>query len=349
MGTGSWHLDGEDFQETDLTADYYDYSKMLLTYDASSSEEAKKAVALLMRDVAYLGAIFELEMSGSPSTGELASVMGYDKGLMRLDCGYFSSEDLKNIIRSELDAGRPVLLSGSNGSIGHSFICDGYNDKGEFHFNYGWGGDSDGWSPIENCLFPINMGIEFNIKKDEGGAYGFTLGSDKDFKWLSGNKLYAKLMFSSYFSHELQPELALAVENKATHEIQYFCHTDKEPGDPNAIEVRWELDAELADGDYILYPVGHGKEESKEWKKAYFRDLCQKEVTLTVKDGVKTFANSQLYEPVREGAVEVNGLCYELDETSCLVAISISRGTGDHRAHLPDGFRCQHPSLCDKH
>jgi hypothetical protein len=58
MGTGSWHLDGEDFQETDLTADYYDYSKMLLTYDASSSEEAKKAVALLMRDVAYLGAIF---------------------------------------------------------------------------------------------------------------------------------------------------------------------------------------------------------------------------------------------------------------------------------------------------
>jgi hypothetical protein len=156
-------------------------------------------------------------------------------------------------------------------------------------------------------------------------------------------------MFSSYFSHELQPELALAVENKATHEIQYFCHTDKEPGDPNAIEVRWELDAELADGDYILYPVGHGKEESKEWKKAYFRDLCQKEVTLTVKDGVKTFANSQLYEPVREGAVEVNGLCYELDETSCLVAISISRGTGDHRAHLPDGFRCQHPSLCDKH
>ena len=322
MGQGYWHFDGGEFQFVDLTPDYFEYDKMLLTYDANSSEEAKMAVALLMRDMAYLGAVFGLAESMSPSIGELIESMGYDKGMMHLDCGYFSQEDLKAIIRSELDAGRPVLLDGSNGSVGHAFLCDGYNDKGEYHFNYGWGGKDDGWSTLENCLFPLSMSISFNIKKDEGGKYGFTLSSDRDFKWLGGNKLYATLKFNSYHSHELQPEVALAVENTATHEVQYFYHTDKEPGDPNALELVWELNADLADGNYILYPVGHGKEENKEWKKAYFRDLCQQEVTLTVKDGVKTFANGSLNDPVREGAVEVDGLCYELDEAAGTAAVT---------------------------
>ena len=313
MGLGYYHLVDEDLVYVDLTKDYYDYDKMLLTYDANSSAEAKQAVALLMRDVAFTGATLDTGESGSPTPGSLITMMGYDKGMMHLYRGYCTMEDFKSIIRSELDAGRPVLLEGSNGSVGHAFVCDGYRDNDEFHFNYGWSGRYDGWSTLENCLFPVNMAITYNIKKDEGGLPGFTFSSNRDFKWFGGNTLSGNYKFESYSKHELMPQIALAVENTATHEVQYFCHFDKEPGDPHDNELTWELDEALPDGSYILYPVAHGKDLNTEWQKAYFRDQCQREVVLTVKDGVKTFANATLIDPVREGAVEVDGLCYELD------------------------------------
>lgn len=320
-GEGHWHLESEvewsQWHFPDLSGDYYDYDKMLLTYDANSSEEAIQAVALLMRDIAYCGAVFSPSQSYSPGEAVLAENFSYDYGLKHLPVGYFSQDDLVTIIRSELDAGRPVLIGGSNGSMGHSFICDGYNDKGEFHFNYGWGGDSDGWSTIENCLFPISMELTYNIKKDEGGDPGFNLCSDRDFKWLGGNKLYGNYLFSTDFAHELMPEIALAVENTATHEVKYYFHYATDPARSlSPVELVWDFDESLADGDYILYPVAHGTLKGTQWQKGYFRDLCQKEVLLTVKDGVKTFNNATLVDPVRDGAVEADGLCYELDDAA---------------------------------
>lgn len=51
----------------------------------------------------------------------------------------------QSLIENAIKKGMPVLISGndSNGN-GHSFIIDGYNGT-EFHINYGWGGNSDGW------------------------------------------------------------------------------------------------------------------------------------------------------------------------------------------------------------
>lgn len=49
-------------------------------------------------------------------------------------------------MKTELDAGRPILYSASDPSAGgHAFICDGYNNEGKFHFNFGWYGTCDGW------------------------------------------------------------------------------------------------------------------------------------------------------------------------------------------------------------
>lgn len=301
-----------------------EYDKMLLTYDKNSSEEAKMAVALLVRNIASFCGSFSLENTYSPSPATLPYSFNYDNGIMHLMTGYFSKEDMITIICSELDAGRPVLLDGSNGSMGHEFICDGYNDDtDEYHFNYGWSGDSDGWSTLEECLFPINMEITFNIKKNEGGQYGFTLSSNKDFKWLGDNTLYGNYKFESYFgAFGIQLQVALAVENTDTHEVQYFCHTNKPENDINDMGLTWNLDADLPDGSYVLYPVGRETNFDGQWKKAYFRDLCQREVALTVKDGVKSFANNNLNDYVREGAIEVDGLCYELNESEGTASVT---------------------------
>ena len=49
-------------------------------------------------------------------------------------------------MKTELDAGRPILYAANDPSAGgHAFICDGYDKEGMFHFNFGWYGTCDGW------------------------------------------------------------------------------------------------------------------------------------------------------------------------------------------------------------
>ena len=49
-----------------------------------------------------------------------------------------------DLIRSELDAGRPLYYAG-HGSGSHAFVIDGYDTDGRFHINWGWGGDYNGY------------------------------------------------------------------------------------------------------------------------------------------------------------------------------------------------------------
>lgn len=53
-------------------------------------------------------------------------------------------------LKNEIDAGKPVLISGFNKSTGHAFIIDGYRDEMYFHFNWGWSGNSDGFYYMQN-------------------------------------------------------------------------------------------------------------------------------------------------------------------------------------------------------
>jgi hypothetical protein len=48
-----------------------------------------------------------------------------------------------------LDLRHPIWYQGS-GFFGHAFICDGYQEADYFHFNWGWGGSSDGYFYIGN-------------------------------------------------------------------------------------------------------------------------------------------------------------------------------------------------------
>ncbi len=77
----------------------------------------------------------------------------------------YSTTQWANLVKSELDAGRPVQYAGHGTAGGHSFVCDGYNSSGYFHFNWGWGGSSDGYFLL-NALNPGSLGTG-------GGSGGF--------------------------------------------------------------------------------------------------------------------------------------------------------------------------------
>ncbi|MDD4209893.1 MAG: thiol protease/hemagglutinin PrtT [Bacteroidales bacterium] len=65
-----------------------------------------------------------------------------------------------HLLKTELSAGRPLLYRGQGGQGGHAFVCDGYDINDFFHFNWGWGGSSDGYFAV--------------ISLNPGGYYDFT-------------------------------------------------------------------------------------------------------------------------------------------------------------------------------
>ena len=62
-----------------------------------------------------------------------------------------------DLIKNELNAGRPVNYNGYGNGGGHAFVCDGYDANNKFHMNWGWGGAYDGYFTI-NALNPEGLG-----------------------------------------------------------------------------------------------------------------------------------------------------------------------------------------------
>ena len=64
----------------------------------------------------------------------------------------YTIDEWKELMLNEMKNGRPVLYAGYEDLLsGHAFIIDGYssiNDK--FHFNWGWGGNCDGFYSLDN-------------------------------------------------------------------------------------------------------------------------------------------------------------------------------------------------------
>ncbi|MCK6695495.1 MAG: C10 family peptidase, partial [Thermoanaerobaculia bacterium] len=69
----------------------------------------------------------------------------------------YTTDGWLNLLKSELDAGRPILYVGFGSGGGHAFVCDGYDNNNNFHFNWGWGGSSDGYFWVD-ALNPGTLG-----------------------------------------------------------------------------------------------------------------------------------------------------------------------------------------------
>ena len=72
-------------------------------------------------------------------------------------------------IRNEVESGRPVYCAGSVQHLGgHAFVLDGQDKAGNFHVNWGYGGDYDGYFNFDILYFPEPLGQETEIGKGEG-------------------------------------------------------------------------------------------------------------------------------------------------------------------------------------
>jgi hypothetical protein len=89
---------------------------------------------------------------------------GYKSSLKGVSRSSYSDTQWVRMIKTELDAKRPILYDGfSNqpGQSGHCFIIDGYDNNSYFHLNWGWGGYNDGYYNI-NSLNPGMLNFDFS-------------------------------------------------------------------------------------------------------------------------------------------------------------------------------------------
>ena len=96
----------------------------------------------------------------------LSQVFGYDANMQIYMRDYYTDDEWKYMIMSELNAGRPVYYSGVSSAGGHAFVCDGYDADGFFHFNWGWRGVNDGYFTL-SALNPSALGANDSFSSEQ--------------------------------------------------------------------------------------------------------------------------------------------------------------------------------------
>ena len=150
----------------DLSANYdvdYQWDSMPLALNANSTDGQISAVATL---IYHIGVSVSMDYNARGSAGKTASY-GYggepsSENAFKYNFKYspyvwtafridYDVDGWKNLMRQELDNGRPILYAGyDERQSGHAFVVDGYNNYGLYHLNWGWGGNYDGNFRITN-------------------------------------------------------------------------------------------------------------------------------------------------------------------------------------------------------
>ena len=149
-----------------LSADFgntsYDWEHMPDSLTDTSSEEEISAVATLLY---HCGVAVNMAYNENGSNASSAKVpdalkryFDFSRQLHRDKKGNDNAAWLDKL-KACLDLQRPIYYSGQGSAGGHAFVCDGYDDNDLLHFNWGWGGNGDGYFALGNLNV---IGYHFN-------------------------------------------------------------------------------------------------------------------------------------------------------------------------------------------
>ena len=166
QGRGSHNYDSD---YGNLNVNYanqtYDFNNMPNALTSGSTVQQINAVAQLIRDC---GVSVNMQYaSGTSGTYAVEARVGFinyfqfNPNLSLAEELYFTPANWLQLLKQNLNASQPIYYSGE-GSGDHAFVCDGYDSDNYFHFNFGWGGQSDGWF----LTYAINPGAyQFNTSQ----------------------------------------------------------------------------------------------------------------------------------------------------------------------------------------
>ncbi|MDA3885555.1 MAG: C10 family peptidase [Candidatus Delongbacteria bacterium] len=175
----SYYCGSNDVGET-LSVDYslatYNWDEMPSSISSGSSSSQKHEVA----QISYHAGVAVEMMYGSSASGgsgaysfdvpyALETYFKYDTVVDYYSRSSYTDTQWHDLVIENLDNALPIYYSGQGPDGGHAFITDGYQTTEYFHFNWGWGGSSDGYYYLDNLnpggyTFNDGHGIVKDIK-----------------------------------------------------------------------------------------------------------------------------------------------------------------------------------------
>lgn len=277
-------------KDTVLTVKYgettYPWNDMNTVYDGRTTPAQDSAVALLSY---HCGVAANMNYNVNAEGGSGANIfnvgrgmidyLGYDPDLQLFLRFFYKTDSWEQLLRKELDARRPIIYGGASPDGGHAFVCDGYDSKGFFHFNWGWGGTSNGYftttamNPDDNDDANSISGYSFlqygllGIQKPDGvdkqinmmALYGSPLTISKSFlSAVSIDTFSIKYGFWNYGINEYRGTAGAGLYQNGNFlkclAVSDIIHLEMNTGNPTLRLGNLSL-AGLSDGDYQLYPV----------------------------------------------------------------------------------------------
>lgn len=331
-GTGShsyhWAKGGRDLS-ADFGATEYAWDDMLPRYVYGGYTQAQAdAVATLMYH-AGIAVDMNYDPTGSGAYGvdvpkALTEYFGYDASVHIKDRNFYTMTEWHDMVRTELEAGRPVYYAGDAPAGGHAFVCDGYDASGYFHINWGWKGSSNGYFLL-NALDPADQGVGgfvggyndnqsiiVGIKPDEGGTYtdeefhlsgNFSVDEDSigrynTFTWRTDDGMYNYGWSNLTVSVGM---LYLDAAGEVANAQAVIDYTELEPnyGWKAMYRTGNTVPSELADGTYTLC-LGFRTQANPEWRPMRVNLTCSGSVTVEIKGDKVYFTEvgSEPEEPV---------------------------------------------------
>lgn len=325
----------------ELPATSFNWALMQNTYLTSDTLSMKSlAVANL---VLYCAQALKMDY-GTKSSGAytpdivylLSEFFGYHSGIHCISRDNYTAQGWEDAIYAELAENRPVILSGRKRKGGHAFVCDGCDENGLFHINWGWNGQNDGYFAL-HVLNPdlqgtgsasgaegyfLNQLAVVGIKPGTGGTRKSTLTASEltltgykesrsssnenftatmsvDLDNNSGQTLYGSYGWGRYSGNTL-----VEVMSEHTCNLSPNHYYDLE-------DVEISFGAGISTGTFKIMPI-YRKDGSSNWEPCYGGDRNYIEATIRGNHcsfkghGTAAFANYSVNQITVNGTMHVN-------------------------------------------
>ena len=311
FGTASYEWNGQTLT-FDFANESFDWDNMLDTYTSSATEEQQQAVAKLMY-ACGVSVYMSYNAYGSGAYCEDVPIamidhFGFDKNLHLELREFYTAQGWIDFMYSQLSEYGPVMLSGTNTSIGHMFVCDGYSSDNFFHINWGWSGTSDGYFKL-SALDPADQGIGgstsgynanlcavANVQAPvEGSSYFMEVTCSNKFQpavssATLGQTISVKGEFYNTGAVDMVCSLGYILENTATSEsiiLTQYTDANLKVG-YGSDQLAFNIPATTAEGIYKVFPAW--KTENSEWKKMRVNSIYMDHFIMSVSGTKATFS-----------------------------------------------------------
>lgn len=320
----SYTWDKQKITRSGSVSSTYDYSKLRNKYSTSTTSAnygtaAERAeVAKLLSDIGNnVDMDYGPKASGANSLNALKKMVanyGYDCGARQIHRKFFDDASWEKMLRAEVAAGRVVEYNGTKPTGGaHAFLCDGYDEVGKLHFNFGWGGVDNGYFITSAITYSSSQYAMIGIQPAKpGSVIGTSMGAVSDFKvYTSGSTtqfMYDKNYYTSVHT-ACSVERTICAENVATGMKTYgTVKTSSYQNDGNYYPTSssyLEHTVALTDGIYFFYPVYRTK-GAAEWRKVDYAPGYQSYLKIQVKNGKRSLFVDEF---------KVKGINYKIIDT----------------------------------